>query len=60
MSQRELAVRASVSTGLIGIVERGHWTLGVDVLAKIAEALGTTAVRLLSSAARMRDEQRMD
>jgi transcriptional regulator with XRE-family HTH domain len=47
MTQAELAARASVSTAYVGRLERGGAAPGIDLVARLAAALGTIAADLL-------------
>lgn len=51
-TKAELARRAGTSAALIGAIERGHSNVGVEVLSRIAEALGATLPRMLGDASR--------
>jgi transcriptional regulator with XRE-family HTH domain len=47
MTQAELARRAEVSGAYVGRLERGRAAPGIDFVARLATALGTTAADLL-------------
>ena len=51
LSQQALAQRAKVSTTYIGKLERGESSVGIDMLARLSEALGIEPVALLAGAA---------
>src|SRR5947209_8444681 len=50
MSQQDLARRAKVSTTYIGKLERGESSVGIDMLARLAEALDVELTALLVGA----------
>jgi transcriptional regulator with XRE-family HTH domain len=50
MTQAELAGLAEVSTAYVGRLERGGAAPGIDLVARRAKALGTTAADLLPAA----------
>jgi transcriptional regulator with XRE-family HTH domain len=47
MTQLELATQAGVSVAYVGRLERGRAAPGIDLVAKLAKALGTAAGDLL-------------
>jgi transcriptional regulator with XRE-family HTH domain len=47
MTQVDVAREASVSTAYVGRLERGRAAPGIDLVARLAVALGTTAAELL-------------
>lgn len=49
LSQQELADRSGVSRNTISRIERGIDDVGVDIVAKLASALGTTVQGLFAS-----------
>src|SRR5690242_9407373 len=52
MTQAELAGQANVSTAYVGRLERGKAAPGIDLVARLAQALGSTAADLLTTSAR--------
>jgi transcriptional regulator with XRE-family HTH domain len=50
MTQADLAEKANVSTAYVGRLERGLAAAGIDLVARLADALGTTPADLLPSA----------
>jgi transcriptional regulator with XRE-family HTH domain len=50
LTQAELAERAQVSVNYIGRLEKGSTTPGVDLVDRLAAALGTTVADLLPAA----------
>lgn len=48
MSQQDLAFKAHVNTGYIGKLERAESAPGLDMVGRIAEALGVEAVSLVA------------
>lgn len=52
MSQQDLAEKATVNIGYIGKLERGEAAPGLDMVARLADALGVPLERLLSDAGR--------
>lgn len=51
MTQQQLADAAEVSVAFVGRLERGQAGPGIDIVAKLAEALATTPGDLLPAAA---------
>ncbi len=49
MTQADLAARAAVSTAYVGRLERGGAAAGIDLVARLADALGTSMAELLPS-----------
>jgi transcriptional regulator with XRE-family HTH domain len=47
MTQAELAEKANVSTAHVGRLERGRAAAGIDLVARLASALGTTPADVL-------------
>lgn len=47
MTQAELAIHAGVSVAYVGRLERGRAAPGIDLVAKLAQALGVRAGELL-------------
>jgi transcriptional regulator with XRE-family HTH domain len=47
MTQADVAREASVSTAYVGRLERGRAAPGIDLVARLAAALGTTTAELL-------------
>jgi transcriptional regulator with XRE-family HTH domain len=50
LSQQALAHRAHVNVGYIGQLERGESSVGIDLLARLAETLGVTPAQLIEGA----------
>lgn len=55
MSQATLAERAGLTSSYLGRLERGLSSPGIDLVERLAEALGMTAADLLPAAARPAD-----
>jgi transcriptional regulator with XRE-family HTH domain len=51
LTQAELAGRAEVTAGYVGRLERGGAAPGIDLVDRLARALGTTAADLLPASA---------
>ena len=51
MSQQELAFKAHVNTGYIGKLERAESAPGLDMVARLAEALGIEPAQFLTGTA---------
>ena len=57
MTQAELALKSSIGAAYIGRLERGTAAPGIDLVERLAHALGTSAAELLPAAERPADAQ---